>query len=326
MSILTQTSSIPLAPAGEAVPEWLRRKATTTRRVMLNLAPLRYAFVAEKGGPIAQIEYGHDFYLGESWQLSRATLQPDLQHPMGNDLQLFHPADGTGVGKSRLEARAKAISEALERWAFYETSSGPDYMFYGYQHSMSTKGMAAFPGLRSRASRRLAVAEAFEYFTVDAWWSGALTHWAVERDDATIVFIDQPYFSGCVAIAIRHLNLCDYPVAYGIGSGDTPAEAETKAQLEASRLETILELRDRVPAHARNKPVLEQEQRILKYTSPEGYAIVKDRLSTAPWHPTPKPKIIFDGPIPGPWNKFTSVWRYVLEPYPVEHYFGRFAA
>ena len=326
MTTLSQATTVPLPYDLSSAPDWFMKKARHARRFFLNLSPIRYALVAEEGGPIAKLEYGQTDYLGETWQLSRATLQEDHRHPMGNKLCLFHPADGSGMGRTRLEARAKAVSEALERWAFTETSSGPDALLYGYPYSMSTKGMAAFPSVFPGQARRAAVAEAFEYHSVDAWWGGTLNHWIMNREDATIVFIDQPSYDGYVALAIRHLCLKNYVAAYGIGSGSSPEEAELKAQLEACRTQTVLERRDATPVHARNKPVLETEQRLLEFSSREGFELVKDRLASRPWLPALEPKVIYDGPVKGPWNKFTHVWRYALEPFPIKYRQRQFVA
>jgi hypothetical protein len=326
MSTLSHTATLPLPYDLSGAPEWFLKKARFAQRFFLNLAPIRYALAAEEGGPIADVEYGQTEYLGQLWQLCRATPQEDFQHPMAKKLELFSSADGSGMGLTRLEARAKAISEALERWAYTETSSGPDAVLYGYPYSMSTKGMAAFPSVFSGQARRSAIAEAFEYYSVDAWWGGTLNHWIINRDDSTIVFINQPEFSGQIALAIRHLDLNDYVAAYGIGSGATAEEAELKAQLEACRSQTILERRDATPPLARNKPVLEMEQRLLEFSSREGFAMVKDRLASRPWLPEIKPNVIFDGPVKGPWNKYAHVWRYALEPFPIKYRQRQFVA
>lgn len=308
----------------ERAPDWFRRQARAARSSLVNLAPLRYAFVAEEGGPVERIDYGTDRFLGREWQLCRAILREEHRHPLGKQLRLFHPADGSGVGATRLEARAKAISEALERWAYFETSSGPDYALYGYAHANSTKGMAAFPGILGRQARALAVAEAYEYFSIDAWWNGALAHWTVERDGATIVFIEQPGFAGYVALAIRKLGCEHYAAAYGMGSGSTPLAAEVKAQLEASRLQVLLERRDR--SDLNQNPILEEEQRVLYLASPDGYGTVLDRLQVEPWRCAPTPRVVYDGPVKGPWNRFAHVWRYALEPLRLTGYTRRFVA
>ncbi|MEX0329980.1 MAG: hypothetical protein AB3N64_01025 [Puniceicoccaceae bacterium] len=326
MTTLSQSATLPVPYDLSAAPEWFLKKARFAKRFFLNLAPIRYALAAEEGGPISQVEYGQAEYMGQLWQLCRATLQEDFQHPMGKKLELFSSADGSGMGLTRLEARAKAISEALERWAYTETSSGPDAVLYGYPYSMSTKGMAAFPSVFPGMARRTAISEAFEYYSVDAWWGGTLNHWIINRDDSTIVFINQPEFKGHIALAIRHLDLNDYVAAYGIGSGATAEEAELKAQLEACRSQTILERRDATPHRVRNKPVLEMEQRLLEFSSREGFAMVKDRLASRPWLPEIKPNVIFDGPVKGPWNKYAHVWRYALEPFPIKYRQRQFVA
>ena len=326
MSTYTHATDIPFPYDFASAPEWFMKKARFAKRFFLNLAPIRYAMVAEDGGPVSDLEYGSTSYLGETWQLCRATLQREFQHPMTNQLCLFSQADGSGMGRTRLEARAKAVSEALERWAFQETSSGPDSVLYGYQHSMSTKGMAAFPGICPGQARRSAIDEAFEYYSVDAWWGGTLKHWIINREDATIVFIDQPAYKGFIAIAIRHLDLDNYVASYGIGSGMTPEDAELKAQLEACRSQTILEHREATPEKMRARPVLETEQNLLQFASASGFEMVKDRLATQPWLPALKPKVIFDGPVKGAWNKYTHVWRYALEPFPIKSQAIKFVA
>jgi len=283
---------------------------------------MRYANVAAGDGPIRQIDYGNTVYLGRSWHLSRALLKEGLGHSLSRDLCLFHPADGSGVGATRLEARAKAVSEALERWAFFATQSGPDYTRYGYSYANNSKGMAAFPSFFTHHARRLAVAEAYEHFAVDAWWQGALAHWSVQRDGATIVFIDVPQFAGFIALAIRHLQLRDYVAAYGFGSGNTPAQAEEKAQLEACRLETLLADRDQ--NFKRRAPVLTAEQRMLHLASPAGYSSIRDRLRVRPWRGSIAPKVIFDGPVTGSWSRYAHVWRHALEPVVLESNGGLF--
>jgi hypothetical protein len=303
-------------PQSAAAPAWFAAKSQAARRFIINLAPMRYATIAEGDGPIGQIDYGDAVYLGRPWHLSRALLKPGLGHPLGQELCLFHPADGSGVGATRLEARAKAVSEALERWAFFATQSGPDYARYGYAYANNSKGMAAFPAIFSHHARRLAVAEAYEHFAIDAWWQGALAHWSVQRDGATIVFIHVPEFQGFTALAIRHLALHDYVAAYGFGSGATPAQAEQKAQLEACRLETLLADRDQ--NFNRRPPVLAAEQRMLQLASPAGYSLVRDRLRAKPWRGTIAPKVIFDGPVTGPWSRYAHVWRHALEPVMLE--------
>lgn len=324
MTSLAHTSTLPIGYDLTEAPDWFVRKARSAKRIILNLSPIRYALVAESGGPIAQVEYGKADYMGKEWQLSRATLHADFRHPMADKLCLFHSADGSGVGQTRLEARSKAISEALERWAYQETSAGPDALYYGYNYSMSTKGMAAFPGFLAGQAKRNAISEAWEYYSVDAWWAGCLRHWAIHRHDAITVFIDQPEFNGYIALGIRLMKGSNYVAAYGIGSGSTPDEAETKAMLEACRSEEVL--RSAEASRSNSKPVIKSEKLMLEYGSCSGLQRVKDRIDSDAWLGPVKPKVIFNGPVVGAWNRFAHVWRYALEPMPVVPSYGRFIA
>src|SRR6185503_9926832 len=87
---------------------------------MLSLASLRYRNVLSRdGGPVAGIEFGTVPVRGRQVTLANARLAPGLspKRPMA----LFSDADGTGTHRVPAIARHKAISEALERWAFHAT-------------------------------------------------------------------------------------------------------------------------------------------------------------------------------------------------------------
>jgi hypothetical protein len=326
MISLTHSSQLPIGYDLSEAPDWFARKAGFAMRLFLNLSPIRYAMVAEEGGPVEKIEYGVAQYLGKEWHLSRATLHEELRHPMAEKLCLFHPADGSGVGSTRLEARSKAVSEALERWAYQETSAGPDAMLYGYPYSMSTKGMAAFPSFLPAQARRNAISEAWEFHSVDAWWAGCLRHWAVKTQDAITVFIDQPLFKGYIALSIRLMRGSRHVAAYGTGSGATLFEASNKAMLEACRSEEVLRARANAPLAEQRYPALVAEQSILTYASPEALQLVLDRIDSDAWLSPIQPKVIFDGPVKGAWNRFAHVWRYALEPVDIIPACGRFLA
>lgn len=176
MISLTHTTQLPIGYNIQDAPDGFARKASFARRFILNLSPIRYAMVAQAGGPVEKIEYRMANYFGNDWHLSRATLHKELRQLVADRIRIFHAADGSGVGLTRLEARSKAVSKALERWAYTETSAGPDAVLYGYPYAMGTKGMAAFPSFFPGQARRNAVSEAWEFHSVDAWWAGCLRH------------------------------------------------------------------------------------------------------------------------------------------------------
>ena len=56
------------------------------------------------------------------------------------------------------------------------------------------------------------------------------------------------------------------------------------------------------------------EKRGLFFASDEGYELFARRLGTRPAAACPPREMIFDGRIPGPWEKYAHVWRCVFRP------------
>src|ERR1044071_7034575 len=148
---------------------------------MLSLAGLRYRNVlAEHGGPIQRIETGHFPVRGRRTILANATLVPGLVRK--GPLSLFSDADGTGTHPVAAVARHKAVSEAMERWAFHALVRSDRAEEFGFDVDPSSCGMAAFPGFLRRQARRSAVLEAVERFSLIAWWDGKIDGRLFETD------------------------------------------------------------------------------------------------------------------------------------------------
>src|SRR5262245_56365031 len=147
---------------------------------MLSLAAFRYRNVlAAAGGPIERLTIADASVLGERMFLANAYLRAGLVD--GRETRkLFSPANGSGTDVSPMVARFKAISESLERWAYWQASAGPQRHKYGFDVDPSSNGLAAFPGLWRRQARTSAWMEAAERFNLLNWWEGRLP--AVESD------------------------------------------------------------------------------------------------------------------------------------------------
>src|SRR5581483_533871 len=168
---------------------------------MLSLGALRYRnILAENGGPVAKVEYGEFPVRGRKVVLANAKLASGLIHRRAPTL--FGSADGSGTHRLATVARHKAVSEAMERWAFFSTVRSERAEEFGFDVDPSTCGMSAFPGLLRRQARRNAVLEAVERFTLIAWWEGLVDGRRFETDwpGVSAVAIDGP-FGGVTVVA-----------------------------------------------------------------------------------------------------------------------------
>src|SRR5580658_3244083 len=118
---------------------------------------------------------------GRRMFLANAYLCPGLQ-PRKPIKEVYGDASGSGTHESPMVARYMAISEAMERWAFYATASSERRGAYGFDVDPMSTGMAAFPGLFSHQARRKAYLEALERFTLLAWWEGMLPSFEIDTE------------------------------------------------------------------------------------------------------------------------------------------------
>ena len=291
---------------------------------MLNLAAFRYRHaLAASGGPIERLELADAVVLGRREFLANAFLREGLVNTSWKS-EVFSPANGSGVAASPMVARFMAISEAMERWAHWQTHTGPDRSRYGFDVDPSSNGMAAFPGLRKRQARPGALMEAGERFNLLNWWEGRLpaaeaaTEWAGVR--AAVICSSVP---GVTVILFRRTP--EGFVAYGHGSALDYAGACRKAAVEMERHAIVLSRfalahagRITSQLSSRAHPV---ERRSIFFATEAGHELFLERLRSSPRKSPAKPRLVFDGAIPGPWTRYADVWRVVYEP-PSDRFLG----
>jgi hypothetical protein len=286
---------------------------------MLNLAPWRYRRIfTEQGGPIARIEFSEFPVLGHRCYQANAYLAPHLAGKSHAPLTLYSNADGTGTHPSAMVARYMAISESLERWAFHVKVNDFDRDLYGFDRDASSNGMAAFPGLFSSQCRTKAYWEALERFCVIAWWDGRLaarvrpTGWA----EVSAVQVEHPLDRGVMVILFKRCMPGGF-FSYGHAAGRDFGSACQRASIELCRNEYVLRsFRATHPTFTvADLPQVEDifERRLLYFSLPEGHALFQERLNLQPRRPISAPKVMFDGPIMGPWSRYATVWRVALE-------------
>jgi hypothetical protein len=278
---------------------------------MLSFAPFLYRNVfADRGGPIQRTENAGTLDVaGRVETQMNAFLKAELVSGKMRH-SVYGNADGTGSSENPAIAQHKAISEALERWAFFTVHNSSSQNRYGFGHDRSSNGMAAFPGLRFQA-RRAAYHEALERWAVIGWWAGHF--------DA--VGLGLPGSDKIGGIRIRHGRPGEVVVlyrrtesgyvSYGYGAGKTLPTAASKAAVEMARSEYVL-------ARHRAKGVLGtisnfMERRAVHFASEEGFAEFNERLARPADKPPPLWKTLFDGEVPGPWSRWATVWRHCVE-------------
>lgn len=301
----------------------------------MNLSAWRYRNVySEYGGPIQRIAVR---------QLpSSSLIQPDHYEAYaylcdtytGRECQglLYGGAGGTGTSKHKNVACYKAISEALERWAFYELHQSKDMRQYGFDIEPTTTGMAAFPGLTKKHARDIARLEAIERWTVCAWWEGFIG----ARCDRSLtngidaLFLDTPFERAHVSILHRKSDI-NGTHAYAFAAARSESESVSKALDELSRNLRILEDDANMvlfdgPYYG-GKGMSLNEKRLIFFATSDGYDVFSKRASLSmnaniddsvkgKW----TPRVLIDREVIGPWSRYACVWRHIFEPVSDKHF------
>lgn len=277
---------------------------------MFSLAPLRYRDVfADQGGPVTRVVADPFSVLGKPMTQASAYLRPELT--VGKpEFALFGRADGCGTAPSKAVACHMAISEALERWAYLASRDGETARRYGFDQDDSSNGMSAFPGLFRWQAAGHARLEALERYAIVGWWAGCFE---AEWTECVFPAVD--------ALRIRHnagwgevvllVKVTRAGAAYGQAGGRTRGQAMRRAAVELARAEFV-------NASQRAKGFLAEaanhlERRAVFFAGEAGYARVKERLARGADRAAPTWRVRFDGELPGPWSRWTTVWRCVVD-------------
>jgi ribosomal protein S12 methylthiotransferase accessory factor YcaO len=281
---------------------------------MISLAALRYRDALETdGGPIRAIEVGQLPLRGRKVAIANAWLRDGLVTARSQH-SIYSNANGTGTDLVPSVARHKAVSEAIERWAFHLTARSERAAEFGFDVDPSTNGMSAFPGLRRRSARRSAVLEAVERFSLIAWWEGLAPGYEIQTDwpGVAAVAVDGP-FGGVAVIAYAKTEWGGY--VYGHAAEESIGLATERAVAELARHEWIL--RATWLASVAGEKITPRhifERRLMYFAGEEGYQTFLARVKATARSRTPRPEILCDAHIPGPWDEYATVWRFALCP------------
>ncbi len=280
----------------------------------MNLAPLKYGKILRKdGGPLDRILLSSVTLDGQKYYQANSYLSPHL-NIRKNPLFVFGESSGTCTHTSRMVATHIAISESLERWAYYFLNQIGHRRAYGFDREPSTIGMAAYPGLFPAQARKRARREAIEHYCLSNTYRGRLrcTHLYTDKNKGTVTRLDNPISNDTVILTWRTSE--NGLTAHGSACSSKMAEAIEKAQIEMERSMFAIDLffkrnRSNQPRNlSRIKD--KQERRIIKLAlQGEKSTFGKLLKNGPPLGRPPAPNKVVDRMIPGPWQKYATVWR-----------------
>lgn len=286
----------------------------------ISLAPIRYRNVfSEHGGPIGRLEaFPQKTSDGRERHSSNAFLIESLRPAWVSKMRLYADADGSGTHAVRNIACYIAISEALERWAYYGASDGALRRECAFDKDDSTTGMAAFPGLLKNSVRARAALEAAERWSVVEWWLGRLPSRLIRHEGMEGALEILSPFPRC-AVAVTWHRGPSGGLAFGFAAGAALKDALQHARVEQDRNIVALES----PARGREAGELPSclERRLAFFSSAAGEALFHARReASAAMSAVPAlPRTLTDREIPGPWGRYTTVWRVLYEQTSQDH-------
>jgi ribosomal protein L9 len=280
----------------------------------MNLAPLKYGKILRKdGGPLDRISVSSITHNGQGYYQANSYLSAHLNIRQ-NPLFVFGESSGTGTHTSRMVATHMAISESLERWAYYFLNQIGHRRTYGFDREPSTIGMAAYPGLFPEQARKRAKREAIEHYCLSNTYRGGLRciHLNTDPHKGTVTRLENPISKDTVILAWRTSE--DGLTAHGSACEGNMAKAIEKAQIEMERsmfaLHHFFKRNRGIQQRSLSRIQDKQEMRIVKMALQGEKTTFQKLLQNPPLSVRPPaPKMVIDRMIPGPWQKYASVWR-----------------
>jgi hypothetical protein len=276
----------------------------------VNLAAWKYRnILTVDGGPVQNIStrpiVTNDALVGYE---SFAFLEPKNRKNFESGYSLYGSADGCGFGPNKSISVYKAISESIERWAYYDCITDCSSGKYGFDVDSSTTGMAAFPGLTPRSVRNAAYHEAIERWAVSEWWEGYLPMRTVAEN---VYSISTPFAESQTLIIKRSVEISGKCYScFGFASDINRGLALGRAMVELNR--NIFNLRNFINLKHVSRELYERR---LLYFASTGLQKFNSRVASAhSMKVVPKrPKLLVDKMIDGEWSKYAWVWRCLFE-------------
>ncbi len=281
----------------------------------LNLAPFLFRDITNSHGPIDKIELFEIIdTIGHKQFEAHAYLKPALRNNQIASSKIYGSCDGTGTASAKIDAVRKSISESLERWAFYTLVSQGSSQ-YGLDVDDTSTGFAALPCWPKNAVRTQAFREAVERWAISNWWNGNLQ----AKEIASCLHfqtweIQTPFDNVKVTLLSKKIEeLADKSFyTYGFASSSSVEKSIDKAMIEMDRNSRALVNTFKNGLDINNIKDI-SDKRLMYFSSGRGRSSFEGKISRKPRLKLYRPQLIVDTEIVGPWSKYATIWRCLLE-------------
>lgn len=233
-------------------------------------------------------------------------LVPEWAH----ESSIYSAIDGAGTSHSQSIAIHKAISEALERWAFYETIERFP-RGYSFDENPSTTGIAAFPDVTCFRARKNAILEASERWALHEFWRESLP--VIEH---RVVVPNLRHFEIKTNFKSITISLLMYEneeqFFYAFASGMHLTQSFSHALVELSRnIRVLKKFRGSNKKFSDFSDVF--DKRLYFFSSNDRNQMFLQKVLNAPNTIKTEPIIACDQEILGEWSQYAKVWRFLYK-------------
>lgn len=276
---------------------------------MLNLAPWNYRNLLKENEIIEDFQtYKFETLLNVTLNEVLVKLNQKYIPSWANKSIIYSSADGSGTSPFMHIALYKAISEALERWAFYETIENKP-KGYSFDVDPSTNGMAAYPDFTATNARKKAILEATERWALLEFWRGKLP---IKSHKTSIKILK--HYEILTPLKDNYVSLLSFEedgqFFYSFACEATLQKSFAHAMTELSRNIRVLKKFKKM-----NKTYLDlldiNDKRLAFFSEKEGYELFLQKIKNSPLQINSTPEIICDSEIKGQWTNYARVWRFL---------------
>lgn len=220
----------------------------------------------------------------------------------------FHSTSSSiGTGNTSKIAISKAISESLERWAFFTMANCKHTA--GFQLNRSTTGLAAYPRFSFKSARTNAFLEAAERWALLSWWRNELSHSHLylprnlKSENVKGIQIHSPIKNTKITVLYKHIK---EGLAFGFSAAKSLDQSILSSAIELSRNERLL---NRALSTESMNNYHIYERRLIYFCRNQDAFLSRldhDQFKIK----TPSiPKLLVDTNINGPWTRYAQVRR-----------------